>query len=227
MPWRDPRGWPVIGSDEVLSRRGAAPPRSERPYDRFCLGLSETEKNSKSLAPRSGATRFGEAVRSIFSRPLRGRSGRAAVAAQSGEQREVLRHQQRHLVVQAARPISVGADARYVFNASGQTIDREGLLCLCDAEGPCTNAVKDTQRTKTHGGTRRTLSIVWGPKPCRAARVPQGGQATQRASPMRDSREHAAKTGSPGTAGAAWIGAANVHGRSSAAESSAWMSYAR
>jgi len=27
---------------------------------------SETEKNSKSLAPRTGATRIGEAVRSIF-----------------------------------------------------------------------------------------------------------------------------------------------------------------
>jgi len=53
-----------------LSRRGAAPPGSERPYDRFFLGLSETEKNSKSLAPRSGATRIGEAVRSISSRSL-------------------------------------------------------------------------------------------------------------------------------------------------------------
>lgn len=50
----------------------------------------------------------------------------------------------------------------YVFNASGQTIDVSGLVCLCDAEGPCANAVKDSQRTKTHAGTRRTLSIVWG-----------------------------------------------------------------
>lgn len=52
--------------------------------------------------------------------------------------------------------------ARYVFNASGQEIDLAGLLCLFDAEGPCANAVKDSQRTKTHEGTRRTLSIVWG-----------------------------------------------------------------
>ena len=28
--------------------------------------------------------------------------------------------------------------------------------------GPCANAVKDAQRTKTHEGTTRTLSIVWG-----------------------------------------------------------------
>lgn len=52
----------------------------------------------------------------------------------------------------------------YVFNASGQTIDVSGLLCLCDEDGPCANAVKDAQRTKTHAGTRRTLSIVWGTK---------------------------------------------------------------
>jgi DNA/RNA-binding domain of Phe-tRNA-synthetase-like protein len=50
----------------------------------------------------------------------------------------------------------------YVFNASGQTIDLAGLLCLFDAEGPCGNAVKDAQRTKTDGTTWRTLSIIWG-----------------------------------------------------------------
>jgi DNA/RNA-binding domain of Phe-tRNA-synthetase-like protein len=52
--------------------------------------------------------------------------------------------------------------ASYVFNASGQTIDLGGLLCLCDAEGPCANAVKDAQRTKTTADTRRTLSLIWG-----------------------------------------------------------------
>ena len=41
-------------------------------------------------------------------------------------------------------------------------IDVSGLLCLFDEDGPCANAVKDAQRTKTHDGTRRTLSIVWG-----------------------------------------------------------------
>jgi DNA/RNA-binding domain of Phe-tRNA-synthetase-like protein len=54
------------------------------------------------------------------------------------------------------------AGATYVFNASGQAIDLAGLLCLFDEEGPSANAVKDAQRTKTHGGTVRTLSIVWG-----------------------------------------------------------------
>lgn len=52
--------------------------------------------------------------------------------------------------------------ASYVFNASGQTIDLGGLLCLFDGQGPCANAVKDAQRTKTHPGTARTLSVVWG-----------------------------------------------------------------
>jgi DNA/RNA-binding domain of Phe-tRNA-synthetase-like protein len=50
----------------------------------------------------------------------------------------------------------------YVFNASGQTIDLSGLLCLFDADGPCANAVKDAQRTKTDATTRRTLSLIWG-----------------------------------------------------------------
>jgi DNA/RNA-binding domain of Phe-tRNA-synthetase-like protein len=52
--------------------------------------------------------------------------------------------------------------ARYVFNASGQEIDLQGLLCLFDADGPCANAVKDAQRTKTCAETKRTLSVVWG-----------------------------------------------------------------
>ena len=50
----------------------------------------------------------------------------------------------------------------YVFNASGQEIDLSGLLCLWDAEGPCANAVRDAQRTKTRPETRRTLSVIWG-----------------------------------------------------------------
>ncbi|HEU4630449.1 MAG TPA: phenylalanine--tRNA ligase beta subunit-related protein [Gemmatimonadaceae bacterium] len=54
------------------------------------------------------------------------------------------------------------AGASYVFNASGQEIDLGGLLCLFDAEGPCANAVRDAQRTKTHASTRATLSVVWG-----------------------------------------------------------------
>jgi DNA/RNA-binding domain of Phe-tRNA-synthetase-like protein len=54
------------------------------------------------------------------------------------------------------------AGSRYVFNASGQEIDLSGLLCLFDADGPCANAVKDAQRTKTNAETRRTLSVIWG-----------------------------------------------------------------
>ena len=65
----------------------------------------------------------------------------------------------------AREPFRIGvapAGARYVFNAAGQEIDVGGLVCLFDADGPCANAVKDSQRTKTHPGTTRTLSIVWG-----------------------------------------------------------------
>ncbi|MEZ5979066.1 MAG: hypothetical protein R3F34_12690 [Planctomycetota bacterium] len=50
----------------------------------------------------------------------------------------------------------------YVFNRSGQEIDLGGLLCLFDADGPCANAVKDAQRTKTDESTTRTFSVVWG-----------------------------------------------------------------
>lgn len=65
----------------------------------------------------------------------------------------------------AAAPLRVGIappGAAYVFNASGQSIDLGGLLCLSDAAGPCANAVKDAQRTKTSGETTNTLSLVWG-----------------------------------------------------------------
>jgi DNA/RNA-binding domain of Phe-tRNA-synthetase-like protein len=62
-------------------------------------------------------------------------------------------------------PLRVGlapAGAAYIFNASGQSMDLAGLLCLCDAEGPCGNAVKDAQRTKTSAKTLRTLTLIWG-----------------------------------------------------------------
>jgi DNA/RNA-binding domain of Phe-tRNA-synthetase-like protein len=65
----------------------------------------------------------------------------------------------------ARSPLRIGiaqAGERHVFNASGHEIDLEGLVCLFDAEGPCANAVKDAQRTKTDAATTRTLSIVWG-----------------------------------------------------------------
>lgn len=67
----------------------------------------------------------------------------------------------------AAEPYRIAvakAGETYSFNASGQTIDIEGLLCLYDAEGPCANAVKDSQRTKTTPQTTQTLSVIWGAK---------------------------------------------------------------
>ena len=54
------------------------------------------------------------------------------------------------------------AGESYVFNASGQVIDVEGLVGLADALGACANAVKDAHRTKTHAGTRRVWTLVWG-----------------------------------------------------------------
>jgi DNA/RNA-binding domain of Phe-tRNA-synthetase-like protein len=65
----------------------------------------------------------------------------------------------------ARGPFRIGiapAGASYVFNASGQEIDLAGLVCLFDADGPCANAVRDAQRTKTRAETTSTLSVVWG-----------------------------------------------------------------
>jgi len=53
-------------------------------------------------------------------------------------------------------------DAAYVFNQAGQEIRLQGLLCLHDAAGPCANAVKDAQRTKTDASTTAVLCILWG-----------------------------------------------------------------
>lgn len=55
-----------------------------------------------------------------------------------------------------------GVGSRFVFNASGQEIDVENLLCLEDGLGPCANPVKDAQRTKTDVSTTQTLTVVWG-----------------------------------------------------------------
>jgi DNA/RNA-binding domain of Phe-tRNA-synthetase-like protein len=65
----------------------------------------------------------------------------------------------------ARAPFRIGvapAGASYVFNASGQEIDLGGLLCIFDADGPCANAVRDAQRTKTQPATISTLSVIWG-----------------------------------------------------------------
>jgi len=66
-----------------------------------------------------------------------------------------------------SEPLSIRCAAEgesYVFNATGQIITLQGLPCLYDAVGPCANAVKDAQRTKTDAGTRRTLTIFWSDK---------------------------------------------------------------
>jgi DNA/RNA-binding domain of Phe-tRNA-synthetase-like protein len=66
----------------------------------------------------------------------------------------------------ARAPLAVGvggADDAYVFNASGQEIRLRGLIGLRDDDGFCANPVRDSQRTKTHDGTARTLSVIWAP----------------------------------------------------------------
>jgi DNA/RNA-binding domain of Phe-tRNA-synthetase-like protein len=61
------------------------------------------------------------------------------------------------LTVEIAPP-----STNYIFNASGQVMELGGLLCLGDADGPCANAVKDSQRTKTHEDTQLCLYLIWG-----------------------------------------------------------------
>ena len=65
----------------------------------------------------------------------------------------------------ATPPFRIGIAATgesYVFNPSGQEIALGGLVCLFDADGPCANAVRDSQRTKTGPKTKRTMSVIWG-----------------------------------------------------------------
>jgi DNA/RNA-binding domain of Phe-tRNA-synthetase-like protein len=65
----------------------------------------------------------------------------------------------------AMPPLSISiaaAGTSYVFNPAGQEIEVGGLVCLNDAHGPCGNAVKDSQRTKTRPETVRTMSVIWG-----------------------------------------------------------------
>lgn len=68
-----------------------------------------------------------------------------------------------------ALPLRVDAPPEgttYVFNRGGQEIDVSHLLCLHDAAGPCANAVKDAQRTKTDAATSRVLAVLWGSTRC-------------------------------------------------------------
>jgi|WetSurMetagenome_2_1015567.scaffolds.fasta_scaffold26816_3 hypothetical protein len=65
----------------------------------------------------------------------------------------------------------------YVFNASGQTIDLEDLLCVCRSQGelwvPCGNPVKDAMATKIRESTRDISAVVYAP----ASESPQGIEA--------------------------------------------------
>lgn len=63
----------------------------------------------------------------------------------------------------------------YVFNPSGQELDLQGLVCFWDTHGPCGSPVKDSQRTKTHPDSRRTLVLIWGSQD-----VPERVNATER-----------------------------------------------
>ncbi len=57
-----------------------------------------------------------------------------------------------------------GEGERYVFNASGQVMNLEGLLCVCAAEGtPLGNPVKDSMRGKLADATRRVLGFIYAP----------------------------------------------------------------
>lgn len=63
----------------------------------------------------------------------------------------------------------------YVFNPSGQELDLQGLVCFWDSRGPCGSPVKDSQRTKTHAQTQRTLVLIWGSQD-----VPERVDATEK-----------------------------------------------
>ena len=68
-------------------------------------------------------------------------------------------------IEQAGEPFRVASRRRKAntfSTAPARSSAWTGLLCLFDADGPCGNAVKDSQRTKTGPETRRTLSLIWG-----------------------------------------------------------------
>jgi DNA/RNA-binding domain of Phe-tRNA-synthetase-like protein len=81
-------------------------------------------------------------------------------------------------LVRGALRVAIAAEgASYVFNLGGQTIDLGGLVCLFDDDGPCANAVKDAQRTKTRPETRSVLAVVWGCDHCDGSRPARAAAA--------------------------------------------------
>ena len=67
------------------------------------------------------------------------------------------------------------AGEKYVFNAAGQEIDLEGLICVCGASGapdgaPLGNAVKDSMAGKLKADTISVLGVIYADAACPAGR---------------------------------------------------------
>ena len=52
-------------------------------------------------------------------------------------------------------------DESYVFNASGQELDCEDLIVVCDGSGPIGSPIKDSQATKLFPGATEILYVVY------------------------------------------------------------------
>jgi DNA/RNA-binding domain of Phe-tRNA-synthetase-like protein len=65
------------------------------------------------------------------------------------------------------------ADESYVFNASGQSMDIQGLPVICRGQGqePVGNAVKDSMLCKVGASTRRALFVVYGSRALPSAKL--------------------------------------------------------
>jgi len=62
------------------------------------------------------------------------------------------------------------AGEAFVFNAAGQTIDVEGLPCVCRAGGPpLGNPVKDAVEAKVKQTTGRVIGVIYASSDCIAA----------------------------------------------------------
>ena len=62
------------------------------------------------------------------------------------------------LVLRHGRP-----GERYVFNATGQEIDLDGLICACASDAPLGNPIKDSLAGKIKATTRRVVAVVYAP----------------------------------------------------------------
>ena len=141
--------------------RSASQSQPRQPYTTLLLVVACLLLGSAGCAPA-----VNQPVSGRLPTPPHGMSRAPAPTVQPhGDHAAPRLHRPIPVVIQPPRPFRVAVappDSEYVFNPSGQVIRLEGLLCLFDAVGPCGNAVKDSQRTKTHEETRRTLSVIWG-----------------------------------------------------------------